>query len=156
MYLTMFIVSRVILVLALASLATSSRTPEPLQMFAHSIEGTADEMKACHESSCKGHCSHTPHCVWCASEKLPSGCFHEAEAKLLPGMLYTCDAEQSMGPMQHMMGNVMGAMQHMMGNMMAAADPCEVRARALAAPQWGRARGPTPAPCPNPQIFGNI
>jgi len=43
-------------------------------------------------AGCRTMCGDQQHpdCTWCSSAALPSGCFHDTEAKLLPALVYNC------------------------------------------------------------------
>lgn len=92
-----------LLYLACITLAAACRSP----LIMGAGGGIVDEMKACHEAGSKHACMHTPHCSWCSSSALPSGCFHYSESMVLPKMVYSCSVED-------------------LAALNAAADPCEV------------------------------
>ncbi|GBF90786.1 hypothetical protein Rsub_03087 [Raphidocelis subcapitata] len=45
---------------------------------------------ACHNSTSKAECLRKDACVFCLASLVPSGCFLDSEAKLLPGFMYNC------------------------------------------------------------------
>ncbi|KAF8072361.1 hypothetical protein HT031_000020 [Scenedesmus sp. PABB004] len=45
---------------------------------------------ACHNSTSKAECLQTVNCTFCSSTLLPSGCYLDSEAALLPSFAFTC------------------------------------------------------------------
>lgn len=50
-----------------------------------------DAVQNCHNSTSEEMCVGKTNCTWCSSLLLPSGCYHDDEATLLPKFAFKCD-----------------------------------------------------------------